>query len=84
MTPLTKQNKYLIQAEEQTIPQCFVLDQKQSPEDISSRERTIISTQADSVHLTKGKSEQLPALQSIIYKLQMFNAPAISTVSQPI
>lgn len=66
MTLLTKQNKYLIQLEEQTIPECFVLDHKLSPEDISSRERTIISTQADSVHLIKGKSEPLLDLQSFI------------------
>lgn len=69
MTLLAKQNKYLIEAEEQTITACFVLDHKLSPEDITSRERTIITARANSVHLIERESELFPALQSIIYKL---------------
>lgn len=67
MTLLTKQNKYLIQGEEQTIPECFVLDHKLSPEDISSRERTIISARAESAHLIKREIRTVPC--SSIYDL---------------
>lgn len=82
MTLLAKHNKYLIQDKEQTIPECFVLDHKPSPEDISSRETTIISTRDDRVHLRKGKSEQFPDLQSIIYKPQIFNANPYEYIQQ--